>query len=256
MALAEEIRIPSSDGADLEGFLARPPASHVPLPGVLLLHGFPSGAVWAEHIGADLPELATRIADEMGFAALALRFRGCGTSTGDFSLGGWIADVRAALTRFRSIAPLRGIWICGFGTGGTVGLVAGATDRGVAGVAMAGSPADFRDWAENDARLLAHAHQVGVIRTASYPPDLARWSAEFRSINAVTAAEELSPRSLFLLHGADDDVVPQIDARLLADAHGAGELRILPGAGHQLRHDPRAIAILLGWLGRSSSEIF
>lgn len=227
----------------------------MPLPGVLLLHGFPSGAIWAEHIGSDLPELATRIADEMGFAALALRFRGCGTSTGDFSLGGWIADVRSALVYFRSIVPLTGLWICGFGTGGTVGLVAASEDDGVSGVAIAGSPADFNDWAENDARLLAHAHQIGAIKTAAYPTDLAKWSAEFRSINAVTAAERLSPRSFFLLHGADDDVVPQTDARLLADAHGAGELRVLPGAGHQLRHDPRAVAVLLGWLGRSSSEV-
>ncbi len=239
----------------LEGFLARPPSSHVPLPGVLLLHGFPSGAVWAEHIGSDLPELATRIADEMGFAALAVRLRGCGTSTGDFSLGSWIADVRSSLDHFRSMVPLTGLWICGFGTGGTVGLVAAADDEKVSGVALAGSPADFDDWAENDARLLAHAHQVGVIKTAAYPPDLARWSSEFRSINAVHAAERLAPRSLFLLHGANDDIVPQLDARLLADAHGAGELRVLAGAGHQLRHDPRAVAILLGWLGRSSSEL-
>jgi len=27
-------------------------------------------------------------------------------------------------------------------------------------------------------------------------------------------------------------------------------LRIIPGAGHELRHDPRAIAVLLGWLSR------
>ncbi len=222
---------------------------------MLLLHGFPSGAVWAEHIGSDLPELATRIADEMGFAALAIRFRGCGSSTGDFSLGGWIADVSAAIKHFRAVVPLTGLWICGFGTGGTVGLVAAADDLDVSGVAMAGSPADFDDWAENDARLLAHAHQVGAIKTAAYPTDLAQWSREFRSIRAVTAAEKLAPRAFFLLHGADDDVVPQIDARLLADAHGAGELRLLPGAGHQLRHDPRAVAILLGWLGRSSAEV-
>ena len=40
------------------------------------------------------------------------------------------------------------------------------------------------------------------------------------------------------------------DARVMADAHGHGELRIVSGAGHDLRHDPRAVAILLGWLDR------
>jgi hypothetical protein len=37
----------------------------------------------------------------------------------------------------------------------------------------------------------------------------------------------------------------------LADAaDGEVELRILAAAGHRLRHDPRAIAVLLGWLDR------
>ena len=34
------------------------------------------------------------------------------------------------------------------------------------------------------------------------------------------------------------------------EAHGAAELRLIPGAGHRLRHDPRAVAVLLGWLDR------
>ena len=52
------------------------------------------------------------------------------------------------------------------------------------------------------------------------------------------------------MHGDDDESVPTTDARLLADAHGAAELSLLAGAGHRLRHDPRAVAILLGWLDR------
>jgi hypothetical protein len=44
--------------------------------------------------------------------------------------------------------------------------------------------------------------------------------------------------------------VPPFDARVLADAHGSAELRFINGAGHSLRHDPRTIAVLLGWLDR------
>ena len=40
------------------------------------------------------------------------------------------------------------------------------------------------------------------------------------------------------------------DSRQLAEAHGSAELRLINGAGHRLRHDPRAIAVLLGWLDR------
>ncbi len=32
------------------------------------------------------------------------------------------------------------------------------------------------------------------------------------------------------------------------------ELRILFGAGHRLRHDPRAIAVLVGWASRLGPE--
>ena len=56
-----------------------------------------------------------------------------------------------------------------------------------------------------------------------------------------------------MIHGSDDDLVPDFDARVLADAHTEADLRLLDGAGHRLRHDPRAMAILLGWLDRQRS---
>jgi putative redox protein len=52
------------------------------------------------------------------------------------------------------------------------------------------------------------------------------------------------------MHGSDDEIVPTADSRVLAEAHGSAELQIVSGAGHRLRHDPRAMAILLGWLDR------
>jgi putative redox protein len=55
---------------------------------------------------------------------------------------------------------------------------------------------------------------------------------------------------MLVMHGDDDDTVPVAEARLLAEAHGSAELRIIAGAGHRLRHDPRAVALFLGWLDR------
>jgi uncharacterized protein len=43
------------------------------------------------------PQLVDRIAYEVGYIAMTLTFRGCGTSTGDFSLQRWIDDLRAAI---------------------------------------------------------------------------------------------------------------------------------------------------------------
>lgn len=259
---AGEHRIPSTDGVELEGHLA-PGQGSKPGPGLLLLHGFPSGSLSAENVGKDQPELADRIAIEMGWTVLSIRLRGCGTSTGDFSLASWIDDARAGLSYLRSVmrassrspgSDSESLWLVGFGTGGVVGLTAAADDEGVKGAGLVGAPADFDDWAKAPERLLAHAHEVGAIKTPAFPEDLAVWKAELSEVRATSAAEAFAPRPLLVLHGSEDDAVPSFDARMVADAHGTAELRFISGAGHQLRHDPRAIAVLLGWLERSRNE--
>jgi putative redox protein len=55
------------------------------------------------------------------------------------------------------------------------------------------------------------------------------------------------------MHGDDDESVPASEARRLTAAHGSAELSVLGGAGHRLRHDPRAVAVLMGWLDRVRS---
>ena len=88
------------------------------------------------------------------------------------------------------------------------------------------------------------------MRTPGFPQPFDEWAREFRRFRPVGAAQRLAPRPLLVLHGDDDESVPVSDARQLAQAHGAAELRMLAGAGHRLRHDPRAMAILMGWLDR------
>jgi putative redox protein len=75
---------------------------------------------------------------------------------------------------------------------------------------------------------------------------------ELREIRPLSLAAKLAPRPLLLVQGADDETVPALDARALADWHGSAELRVIGGAGHRLRHDPRAIAVLIGWLERQA----
>ncbi len=217
---------------------------------MLLLHGFPSGAINAEHIGLDMAELADRISLEMGWIALAIRFRGCGSSGGDFSLNGWVEDAQASITYLRAVGRSARIWVCGTGTGGAVGAIASVTEPDVAGVAMLASPADFNDWATQPDRLLRHARDVGAIKTPEFPEDTDAWKAELKAARPTSAAEALFPRPLLVMHGVADEVVPQFDARAIADAHSEADLRLIEGASHQLRHDPRAMAVLLGWLER------
>jgi fermentation-respiration switch protein FrsA (DUF1100 family) len=50
---------------------------------------------------------------------------------------------------------------------------------------------------------------------------------------------KIPPRPILLVHGANDEVVPVLDARALADAAGGEvELRVLSGAAHRLRTTP------------------
>lgn len=248
-----ELRFPSAGGL-LDAHLARPPmrADSVASPAVVLAHGYPSEVSATAVAASALPELADRLAAEMGWLAMALAFRGCGDSEGSFSLGGWLADLGAAVRHLRKNEQVTGVWLAGFGTGGALALCAAAADPEVRGVATLGAPADFDDWASHPKRLLQHAREVGIIRDASFPPDVDAWGRELKELRAVACAPRLAPRPLLVIHGSDDDLVPVFDARVLCDAHGAAELRIMNGAGHRVRHDPRAIAVLLGWLDRVS----
>ncbi len=87
----------SDGGVGIWGHVARPrSAPGTWTPGVVLYHGFPPGRGSGRLSARSFPELADRIATELGWVVLVITFRGCGDSEGDFSLGGWLADARAA----------------------------------------------------------------------------------------------------------------------------------------------------------------
>jgi putative redox protein len=238
----------------LVGHLARPRGARSGRPGLVLTHGLPPPTAGAKDAGNALPELADRIATTLQWIVLALRLRGAGGSEGDFSLAGWAADITAGAQDLREVPGVRKVWLAGYGTGGALAVCAGAEDPDVAGVAALGVPADFDDLAGHPRRLLQHAREIGIISHADFPPQPDAWSRELRDLRPVKYAARLAPRPLLVVHGEEDEAVTPFDARDLADAHGSAELRIIGGAGHELRHDPRAIAILLGWLDRQANS--
>lgn len=219
-------------------------------PAVVIVHGYPSGPSGTAGAVSAMAELAERIANDMGFVAFSPHLRGMEGSQGSFSIRGWKNDIHAAVDHVRSTARVSGVWLIGFGTGGALAICAGADDTDVNGVAALASPADFDDWASNPRRLHQHAHEVGIVNAEATPKLLDGWAREMRLTKAVDGAQRLRPRPLLVVHGSADDLVPDFDARVIADAHTAAELRLLDSAGHRLRHDPRAMAILLGWLDR------
>lgn len=244
-----------SSGPGLSGYLARPATPPPgPAPGLVLCHGFPAGPGGAATSGQTYPELADRLAADTGWAVLAFNFRGTGASEGDFSLGGWLDDLRAAIDHLLA-QGVSGVWLAGSSTGGALALCQAGEDDRVRGVATLSAPADFSAWADEPERFLEHARAIGVVRHASFPDDPTAWGRELREIRPVALIGKIPPRPILLIHGADDDVVRLDDARVLADAAGdAVELRVLSEAGHRLRHDPRAIALILGWMERQAGD--
>jgi putative redox protein len=240
----------TSGSLTLGSYLVVPPGQASSMPGVILCHGFPIGPLDARQSALTFPQLLDRIASELGWVGLTFTFRGCGTSEGDFSMQGWVDDLRAAIDHMEKEANPNGIWLIGTNTGGALALCVAADDPRVKGCALLGPRADFDDWAAQPRRFLEHAREIGAIRRPGFPSSFDEWSRELRRFRPIDAARRFAPRPLLVMHGEDDESVPVADSRVLAEAHGSAETRIIAGAGHRLRHDPRAVAVLFGWLDR------
>jgi pimeloyl-ACP methyl ester carboxylesterase len=227
------------------------PAVPVAATTAVLVHDFPLEEAGADRTGRALPMLADRLAAESGWRVLAGCLRGVGGSAGDFSLCSWLEDLAVLVEHAIGLAAGGGVWAIGFGVGGSISLCLAAAQPLVRGVGCLGSPATFADWGLQPAAMLEAARQVGVVRSDGFPPNLSAWAHEFAVLRPLEAAAAMGPRSLLVVHGSEDDDVPVSDARQLADAAGpSAELHVLPGAAHHLQADPRALALLLGWMER------
>jgi uncharacterized protein len=239
-----------SEGLRLSAHFARP-SGVMRVPALLVLPGFPRGPGGAATVGNTDQTLCDRVARESGWAGLTFTFRGTGPSEGDFSIEGWLADVRTAVDALHARTDITGVWIAGFRLGGTLAIVTAADDARVRGIATFAAPASLQTWVRDPQWFLEYARRTGVLRTPDYPPDPTAWIRAIANLDPVAAAARVAPRRWLLVHGSADDVVPVDDARKLADAAGdCVELRIVANGPHRLCHDPRAIAGLLGWLDR------
>lgn len=244
-----------SGGLALAGYHARPAVEPgAALPTLVLAHGFPRGPGGAAISGRTYPALADRLSADTGWAVLSFNFRGAGASPGNFALGGWLSDMRAAVDHAEKTGA-SGIWLAGASTGGSLAICEAATDPRVRGVAALAPPASFAAWAASPRRFLEEARQVGVITDAGFPPDLDAWGREFSAVRPLEMVARLAPRPLLIVYGTDDETVPATDVRALATAAKSdhAELRVLSGAGHRLRHDPRTVALVIGWMERQAA---
>lgn len=250
MGGALDVRIHSGELV-LRGHLAVPLAAEAGHRALVLCHGLPTGPCGGADSGHSYPALADRLSAATGWAVLAFNFRGTGESEGDFSLAGWMADLRAAIDYVLDLQGVSQAWLAGFDLGGALAICAAGENETVSGAVSFGAPADFDDWAADPAGLVRKCQDLGIIRARGLPVDPDGWVRELVELRPLALIGKIPPRPVLVVHGADDDEVSVMDARALADAaEGRVDLRVLPGAGHRLRHDPRAVAVLLGWMAR------
>jgi uncharacterized protein len=217
---------------------------------VVLCHDLPRPKGSAADVALTYPALADRLTRETGWRVVTAALRGATESAGDFSALGWLDDL--TFLAETEIPETSSRLVIGFGFGGVLALHLAGGDERVEGVACLGTPADLAPLARDADRFLARCRQTGVIKTPGFPSSTEAWAKELSVLHPAEDASLLKGRPLLLVHGSDDPDVPLADARSLADAAtGPSELHVVLGAGHWLRADPRAIAILVGWLERS-----
>ena len=232
-----ELRIATSD--------TRPLISHV----LVLVHGLPRMMGMGRQAAGLLPELAEHLANESGWVVATGTLSGVGTSTGTFSATQWRRDLELILNRV--VQGERQISLAGFGFGGALALRIAAGDDRVHGVATFAAPAHLAAWCGAPEEFHRSVQVAGVVADPNELLGPEELRADVVAIDPLGAVAQIPPRRLLIGHGTDDLEIPVSDARdLLNGADGRAELRLIQGAGHQLRADPRMVATLLGWLDR------
>lgn len=223
----------------------RPSASHA----LIIVHGLPRAMGMGRQAAGLLPELAEHLATESGWLVATGTLSGVGGSTGTFSASQWMRDLTRILDRVDD-GDLR-ISMAGFGFGGSLALRVTADDDRIRGVATFATPAHLGPWC-GGAEEFRHGVQVaGVVGDERELLPAEQLRNDVLAIDPLAAIAKVPPRRLLVGHGTEDIEIPASDARdLVAAAEGRAELRLIQGAGHQLRADPRMVATLLGWLDR------
>jgi fermentation-respiration switch protein FrsA (DUF1100 family) len=224
---------------------------HGPSPALCLCHGVPRGGV-PDPGDRGYPFLAERFC-RAGFVTLIFNFRGTGDSGGNFDILGWTRDLEAALDFLCDTREVDRSRIClmGFSGGAAVSVYVAAKDHRVSSLVVCACPTEFRFAAdaERAKSAIEHFRDIGIIREKDFPASVADWMDGFNEAKPMEQIENISPRPLLIVHGAQDDVVDPSSAWALYErAREPKEIVIIEGAGHRLRVAEKAMDSALDWL--------
>jgi hypothetical protein len=199
--------------------------------GVVFCHGWGGGAQY--------DDLLARLAEE-GYVALRLSQRGYGKSTGRADLSRWAEDMAACAKSMHSGMDVRRIWAAGQSTGGTMSLVAAATQDVFAGaVAIAAFISLTQILADNRNARKILEDRFGPLEEKHY-----------RAADAAALIETLK-KPVLIVHGTADETVPFAHGELLyGKMRSNATHRGVPGGNHHLNNGDRAAVIddIVAWL--------
>ena len=237
------------EGLNIVGRLYLSPGN-MPYPTVCVCHGIPAGIPDPSDRGyAALAEQICR----QGFAVLIFNFRGTGASGGNLDILGWTRDLKAAIDYLCALPEVdkSRLSLLGFSGGAAVGVYVASQDNRVSSVVACACPAEFTFFNEVDESqsVVDHFRSIGAIRDDDFPPSAQEWLGGFKLVRPLDYVAGISPRPLLLVQGSKDETVEVSQAyKLYARAGEPKQLVIVEGAGHRLRQNDEAMAIVLGWL--------
>ncbi len=249
------LEIPSH-GVRLTGFVLTANGAG-PHPTVILLHGFPGNEK-----NLDLAQSLRRA----GFNVLFFHYRGAWGSQGEYSLDHIAEDVASVLSFLRANAgeysvDVDRISLVGHSLGGYASLRGAANDDGVicvAGIATANFATYVAD-PEQDPGLLAglkamtdRLFMLEGFNGAQLIQELQRGGATF---DVTTYGPELVGKSVLLLTGSDDTVVPPSVQEAIVEAYSRVdgiqlEARVIPGDHSFSANRIELQRNVVGWLQR------
>ena len=248
--MLQEIVVLEVEGIIISGQLYLP-GNKTKYPTVCVCHGIPSGKPSDPGDGG-YPLLAERICSE-GFAVFIFNFRGTGDSGGNLDILGWTRDLKAVIDYLQGLAEVdkSHLSLLGFSGGAAVSVYVASQDSRISCVAACACPAEFTFFTEvNEAQsIIDHFRSIGAIRDAGFPLSAREWFDGFGLVSPIKCVAGITPRSLLLVHGSKDETVDVSHVhRLYEEAGEPKQVIIIDGAGHRLRQDDRAMAIVVDWL--------
>ncbi|MCJ7514370.1 MAG: alpha/beta fold hydrolase [Dehalococcoidia bacterium] len=245
------------DNLHLPGEIYFPGNSKLSRPALCLCHGIPSGQP-ASSDDAGYPGLAEKFC-AAGFITLIFSFRGAGEAQGNLDMLGWTRDLMAAIDYLAGLEEVdkSRLYLLGSSAGAAVSVYVAANDPRVSSLITFACPAEFSFLTDKKrARAtIDHFRTIGVIKDTGFPPSEDEWLNGFSTVSPLKWIDKISPRSLLLIHGEKDDLVPVRHAReLFRRAGEPKKLVIIPGAGHRLRLEPEAVSTAVDWL-RASAKL-